>query len=192
MLEEAVELIRLLWRGGSQSHRGKHYTVENARIYTLPERPPPIMVAASGPKAAKLAGAIGDGFVSLSPQREMIDAFDSAGGAGKPRYGQVEVCWAADEATGRRTAHQWWPTTALAGELNQELALPAHFEQAVATVREEDVADKVICGPDPARHIEAIGKYLDAGYDYVYIHQIGPEQSGFIDFYEREILGQFG
>jgi coenzyme F420-dependent glucose-6-phosphate dehydrogenase len=191
MLAEAVAVMRLLWSGGQQSHRGTHYTVENARIYTLPDEPPPVMVAAGGEKAAKLAGEIGDGFISLSPEREIVAAFGSSGGKGKPCIAQLEVCWAKDESSARKTAHEWWPTTALAGELNQELALPAHFEQAVQSIREQDVAEKVICGPDPERHVEGIEKFLDAGYDHVYLHQIGPEQDGFLDFYSREILPRF-
>jgi coenzyme F420-dependent glucose-6-phosphate dehydrogenase len=191
MLEEAVDVIRLLWQGGSQSHRGRHYTVENARIYTLPPEPPPIMVAASGPKAAELAGRIGDGLVSLAPAQEMIETFESGGGKGKPRYGQLEVCWAQSEEAARRTAHEWWPNTALKGELTQELALPAHFEAAVAHVEEQDVAESIACGPDPQRHVEAITEFVDAGYDHVYLHQIGPEQDGFFDFYETEVLPRF-
>jgi G6PDH family F420-dependent oxidoreductase len=191
MLEEAVEVIRLLWQGGPQSHRGRHYTVENARVYTLPDEPPPIMVAASGSSAAELAGKIGDGLVSLAPDDEVIDAFKSAGGKGKPLYGQIEVCWAPDEKSARRTAYEWWPTTALGGELSQELKLPAHFEQAAQSVSEEDVAEKVICGPDPKKHLEAINKYVDAGYDHVYLHQIGPDQNGFLDFCSKEILPRF-
>src|SRR3954452_15120140 len=62
MLEEAVEVIRTLWQGGQQSHHGRHYTVENARIYDLPDQPPPILVSGFGPKAIKLAARIGDGF----------------------------------------------------------------------------------------------------------------------------------
>src|SRR5687768_1324613 len=104
MLEEAVEVIRLLWQGGVQSHHGKHYTVENARIYTLPEQLPEIMVAASGPKAAELAGRIGDGLITTSPDKKVTQAFDGAGGSSKPHYGQMTVCWAADEASAKKTA----------------------------------------------------------------------------------------
>src|SRR3954464_1225453 len=103
MLEEAVEVIRLLWQGGQQSHHGKHYTVENARIYTLPDPPPPIYVAAAGTKAAELAGRIGDGFISVAPQAETIEAYEKAARSGgdKPKYGQVTVCWAEDEETAK-------------------------------------------------------------------------------------------
>lgn len=188
MLEEAIEVIRLLWQGGSQTHRGRFYTVENARLYTLPEQLPPIMVAASGPKTARSAGKLGDGLVSTAPEAELVKEFEANGGGKKPRYGQLTVCWAADEATARRTALEWWPNAGLGGELSQELPLPAHFEQASKNVKEEDLAKKVICGPSAERHISQINKYVDAGFDHVYIHQIGPDQEGFFRFYEREVL----
>jgi G6PDH family F420-dependent oxidoreductase len=188
MLEEAVTAMRELWKGKVTNHRGRHYTVDRARIYTLPDEPPPIYVAASGPAATQLAGRIGDGLVSLAPDRESIERFEQSGGAGKPRVGQLEVCWAADEAGARRLAHEWWPNTALGGELTQILPTPAHFEQAVGTVREDDVAEKVVCGPDPDKHAEAMSEFLDAGYDHVYVHQIGPDQEDFIEFWSQEVL----
>jgi G6PDH family F420-dependent oxidoreductase len=188
MLEEAVEVIRLLWKGGEQSHYGKHYTVENARLYTLPDELPPIMVAGGGPHSAELAGRIGDGMIGTGPDADLLQQFDAAGGAGKPRYGQVTVCWAEDEATARRIAYEIWPNAANKGELSQELPTPAHFEQAAKMIDEEQVAQSVVCGPDPQRHIEAIRKYVDAGYDHVYIHQVGSDQEGFFKFYERNVL----
>ena len=191
MLEEAVELIRLLWEGGTQSYTGAYYTVENARIYTLPDPLPPIMVAASGTRAAELAGQIGDGLVGTAPDPEVMSAFDGAGGEGKPRYGQVSVCWAEDEESARRTAFEYWPIAGLKGELAQELPLPAHFEQAAQMVTEEDVAESVVCGPDAERHIARIREYADAGYTHVYVHQIGPDQEGFFRFYERDVLPAF-
>ena len=190
MLEEAIEVIRLLWQGGYQSHRGRHYTLENARIYTLPEELPPIVVAAAKPGAAALAGR-NDGFVGVSPEAELIQTFESAGGAGKPRYGQVTICWAETEEQGRRTAFETWPNAGIKGELSQELPLPAHFEQASQMVTEDDVAESVVCGPDPEPYVEQIQQYAEAGYDHVYIHQIGPDQEGFFGFAEREILPRF-
>lgn len=188
MLEEAVQVIRLLWQGGMQSHRGRYYTVENARVYTLPSELPPIMVAASGSRAAKLAGRIGDGLINTAPDAEVREQFEAAGGAGKPRYAQVTVCWAPDEAQARRTALEIWPNGGLKGELSQELPLPAHFEQATKLVTEEMIAEEIVCGPDPEQHIAKIQKHIDAGYDHVYIHQVGPDQEGFFHFYEREVL----
>jgi len=190
MLEEAVKVIRLLWQGGAQSHHGKHYTVENARLYTLPEELPRIVVAASGSEAAEAAGRFGDGFCSTAPKPELIKAFKDAGGKG-PCYGQMTVCWAASEAEAKRTALKVWPNAALGGELSQELPTPAHFAQATKTATAEQVAKEVVCGPDPQRHIDLIKKYADAGFDHIYIHQVGSDQAGFLDFYQREIFPQF-
>jgi coenzyme F420-dependent glucose-6-phosphate dehydrogenase len=188
MLEEAVGIIRLLWEGGSQTHYGRFYTVENARIYTLPEELPPILIAASGSRSAELAGRIGDGLVSTGPDSELVSAFETAGGSGKPRYAEMTVCWARSEAEARRTAHEWWPLAGMHGELSAELPVPAHFEQVAGMVTEEEVAREVICGPDVGRHIERIRKYAEAGFHHVWVHQVGPDQDGFFDFYQQEVL----
>ena len=191
MLEEAVEVIRQLWKGGVQSHHGKHYTVENARLYTLPEESTPIHVAASGEKAALLAGRIGDGLVSTAPKGEIVETFEQSGGKGKPKFGQLTVCWAKSEAEGKKTALEIWPNAGIPGELGQELPMPAHFEQAAKLVTEETIAKQVVCGPDAERHVAEIQKYVDAGFDHIYIHQVGPDQEGFMKFYKSEILPRF-
>jgi coenzyme F420-dependent glucose-6-phosphate dehydrogenase len=188
LLAEAVEVLNALWSGELTSFEGKHYRVVDARIYTLPEEPIDIVVAAAGPEAAELAGRIGDGLVSTAPAPEIVDAFLGAGGSG-PRYGQLTVCWAESEEEARKTAVEIWPNAGLRGPLSQELALPSHFEEACAMVGEDDIAEAIVCGPDRDHHLEGIQRFLDAGYDEVYVHQIGPDQEGFIDFYEREILG---
>jgi G6PDH family F420-dependent oxidoreductase len=188
MLEEAVEIIRLLWRGEAMSFHGRHYTVEDARVYTLPPEPPRIMVAAGAPRAAELAGRVGDGLVSTAPEAELVERFRASGGDGKPTIGMVHVCFAEDEEEARRTAHEWWPNSAIRGDLGQELPLPRHFEQAASMVTEDDVAAAVVCGPDPARHMNAIAEYAEAGFDHVYVHQVGPAQDDFLTFYEREVL----
>ena len=187
-LEEAVKVIRLLWQGETCTHRGQHYTVENARIYTLPDELPPIMMAASGQHAAEVAGRIGDGLINVAPVEAIVEHFQRAGGNGKPRYGQLTVCWAQDEASGRRMAHEYWPNSGVQGELSQELPSPAFFEQAAKMVREEDIAEKIPCGPDPERHLKQIKAFMEAGFDHVYIHQVGPDQEGFFQFYERHVL----
>jgi len=188
MLEEAVELMRQLWQGGYQDFHGLHYTVESARLYTRPDSPPPVVVAAAGPKAAALAGRIGDGLVTTEPDAELVQAFRRAGGEGKPCHVEMTVCWAEREADARRTALEVWPLAALSGPLSTELAIPAHFEQAAKMVDEKRIAEAVVCGPDPARHVEAIQKHVEAGYDHVCVHQIGPDQEGFFRFYEREVM----
>jgi coenzyme F420-dependent glucose-6-phosphate dehydrogenase len=187
-LEEAVAVMRLLWQGGYQSHHGRHYTVENARLYTLPDQLPPIMVAVGGPKSAELAARIGDGLVGTEADGKTIKQFDAAGGKGKPRYGELTVCWAKDERTARRIAHEQWPTAATPSGLAWELPLPRHFESVAELVTEDAVAESITCGPDPARHVEAIEEYAKAGYDHVCVHQVGPDQAGFFRFYEREVL----
>ncbi len=187
-LEEAIEIIRLLWQGGYKTHRGEFYDVEQARLYTLPEEPPPIAVAAAKPGAASLAGQAGDAFIGTSPDDGLLDRFQQAGGNGKPRYGGVKVCYAEDEAEAKRTAREYWPTAVLAGDLGWELPLPLHFEQVIEDVTEDEVAEEIVCGPDPERHLAAIREYEHAGYDHVYVHQVGPDQHSFLRFYEREVM----
>jgi G6PDH family F420-dependent oxidoreductase len=189
MLEEAIEVMRLLWKGGTQTHRGKHYTVEQARIYSLPEETPEILVAASGPKSIEMAGRLGDGYIGLAPESDDVDSFKRAGGDGKPVVGQIEVCWAESEDEAVDTVHEWWPQTALSGELTYELKLPAHFEQACELVTKDDIRESPIpLGPDPDEHVAGIKQFLDAGYTHVYVHQLGPDQDGMISFYERDVL----
>jgi coenzyme F420-dependent glucose-6-phosphate dehydrogenase len=187
MLEEAVAIIRELFTGDLVTHDGEYFTLHTARLYTLPEQPPPIVVAASGPMAAEVAGRIGDGLISTAPDPEVIDVYRRKGGDG-PRYGQLHVCYAPDEAEAVETAHRQWINAAIGGELGQELPLPANFEQAGKTVRPEDVAEKVVCGPDPERHIAKIREYADAGFDHVYVHQVGADQEGFFGFYAEQVL----
>jgi coenzyme F420-dependent glucose-6-phosphate dehydrogenase len=191
MLEEAVEIIRELWTGKLVSHRGNHYEVANARLYTVPDEPPELYVAAGGEASAELAGRIGDGLILASPSEDAAQKFADSGGEGKPRYGQCHVCWAESEEEGKRTALEWFPNIAMPGELSQELPQPAHFEQAADLLSEEDMAEIVACGPDPERHVEMIQRFVDAGCDHVYLHQIGPDQDGFFDFYAREVLPNF-
>lgn len=191
MLEESVDVMRELWKGDLTSHRGRHYTVENARIYTLPEEPIDVLVAAGGPEAAELAGRIGDGLIGTAPARKTLEAFDAAGGADKPRYAQLTVCWAEREDEARRTALEFWPNAGLKGPLGQELPLPSHFEDASAMVTEETIGEVVVCGPDPEAHAKAIDEYVDAGYTHVYLHQVGPDQDGFLRFCSSEIVPRY-
>jgi coenzyme F420-dependent glucose-6-phosphate dehydrogenase len=190
-LGEAIEVIRKLWKGELTSHRGKHFTVENARIYSLPDELPPLLVAVAGKKSVKLAARLGDGLVGTAPVAESVQQFRSEGGEGKPTFGQLHVCWAEDEEAAKKLALEQWPNGALSGAFFLELPLPTHFEEAAGALDEEDIAESVVCGPDPERHRAAIQEYVDAGYDHIYVHQVGPDQDGFFDFYEREVLPAF-
>jgi G6PDH family F420-dependent oxidoreductase len=193
MMEEAVEIIRNLWSGETYNHHGRHYTVEDAKLYTLPDRPPSVYVAAGGPRSAAAAGRIGDGLVSTAPDDTVVQRFEEAAedGSNLPKYGQITTCWAESEEEGRKTAYEHWPNAAIGGELGQILPTPAHFEQAAEMVSEEDVAEVVVCGPDADAHVEMIQKYADAGFDHVSIHQVGPNQKEAIEFYESEVLPSF-
>jgi G6PDH family F420-dependent oxidoreductase len=188
MLEEAVAVIRLLWHGGLRSHHGHYYTVENAQLYTLPEQLPLILVAASGTRSARLAGRIGDGLITVGVHAKLVDQFTAAGGTGKPRYTELTVCWAPEEAEARRLAHARWPIPGLPGPLLSDLRLPSHFTQAASALTEETIAQAVVCSPDPERHIAAITQAAEAGYTHVWVHQIGPDQAGFFAFYASEVL----
>ena len=190
MLEEAVAVMRELWQGALVTHRGPHYTVDRARLYTVPEEPPPVAVAAAGPEAAELAGRIGDAFVSTAPDEELVQAFREAGGEGKPCYGQLTVCYGEDRDEAVETAFQQWPNAGLGGELGQELAMPSHYEAACEVLTPDQVAEKVVCGPDPDEHRTAIAEFEDAGFSRVYVHQVGRDQEPFFDFYEREIMSE--
>ena len=192
MLEESIEVMRSLWTGDQTTWRGKHFTVEEARIYSLPDDPPDVMVAARGEGATDLAGRLGDGLIAVAPNPETIERFEKAGGDGKPRYGQVHVCWARSEEEARRTAFEVWPNAAMEGSLGSELRVPKHYEETAKMVTEDQVAEKVVCGPDPERHLSAIREFADAGFDHIYVHQIGPDQAGAIEFYEREVMPKLG
>ena len=182
MLREAVEIIRELWTGETVDHDGDFYEVENARLFDPPDAPPPIIVSAFGDAAIELAAEIGDGYWGHSPEREAIDAFTAAGGTG-PRYAQLNVCWAEDEASARKTVHQVWPNAGIPGQLAQDLPTWTHFEQTAELVTEDDATASVPCGPKVEPIVDSVRQFVEAGYDHLYFHQIGPGQRGFFDFW---------
>jgi G6PDH family F420-dependent oxidoreductase len=184
MLEEAVEVIRLLHQGGSRSHHGEYYTVENARIYTLPDEPVPIYVSAFGPKAVELAGRIGDGLVCVMPDADLVKAYRKAGGKG-PAQGGFKVCHAPTVEEGLDTAYRLWPNEGLPGELAQVLPQPKHFEQASTLVTRDMLS--LPTGPDPEPYLTQVRAFADAGFDEVYVAQIGPRQDEFFRFWREEV-----
>jgi G6PDH family F420-dependent oxidoreductase len=186
MLEEAVAVIRALWRGKTVDHRGEFYEVENAKLFDPPSEAPPIIVSAFGPKAVELAARIGDGYWGNAPDRELVARYRRNGGAG-PRYAQLNLCWAEDAAMARKTVHEVWPNGGLSGQLSQDLPTWTHFEQASDTVTEADATRSIPCGPDVGPVVESVRKYLDAGYDHLYFHQIGSDQDGFFRFWCEEL-----
>jgi G6PDH family F420-dependent oxidoreductase len=190
MLEEAVAVIRELWKGGSRDYFGKHYRVEDARIYDLPDEPPPILVSGFGQKSVRLAARIADGYVTTSPDADAIGLYRSEGGNGPVQAG-TKVCFAEDEAAARSIAHRLWPNEQLPGELAQVLPAPAHFEQATQLITEDMVAETVPCGPDLDQHLETIQEYADAGVDELFVQNIGPYQEEFFEAYASEVVPRF-
>ncbi|AGZ44513.1 TIGR03557 family F420-dependent LLM class oxidoreductase [Actinoplanes friuliensis] len=188
MLEEAVEIMRELWKGGVVSHRGKHYTVENARVYTLPEKPVEILISGFGPKATSVAARIGEGYVSTMPDGDLVRQFRSTGGGDRTCQAGFKAAFAATEEEGARIAYEKWPNAGVPGELSQVLPSPKHFEQAAQLVTQDQVKEAFVCGNDPAAHLEMIEKYAAAGFDEVYVANTGPNWQGLFDLYAEHVL----
>ncbi len=191
MLEEAVEVVRKLWEGGSVTHRGTHYTVEDATVFDPPPHRIPIVVSAFGPKAAEVAARIGDGLWITGANAKAVDAFRAAGGEG-PVYSQLTMCWGEDRDKAIELAHRKWPNTGVPGQLAQDLPTPLHFEQASSVVTKEMIAEQVPCGPDPEPVLEAAREAIGAGVDHLYFHQIGDDQEGFVEFWQQELRPALG
>ena len=147
MLEEAVDLIRALWSGDSITRYGKHYSVEDARIFDPPEHDVPIVVSAFGPAAAKVAARCGDGLWMATPDPDTVKEFFETGGAG-PIFGQISCCYGSDAAEAAKIAHHYWRTAGVPGQLSQDLPTVAHFEMASSKVTVEAMPDLMPCGPD--------------------------------------------
>lgn len=187
MLEEAVGIIREMWGGGFVNHRGRHYTVDTARIYTLPEEPPKIFVSGFGPEATDAAARFGDGYITTSPDEDLLARFRDGSG-GKPAQAGTKVCWADDESEAVETANRLWGTSGLPGELGQVLPSPRHFEQAASLVTEQQTRERVACGSDIDRHLEKLQPYVAAGFDDLYIANMGPHYREMIEAYGARVL----
>ncbi|WP_343450423.1 TIGR03557 family F420-dependent LLM class oxidoreductase [Micromonospora oryzae] len=188
MLEEAVEVMRELWRGGFVNHHGRHYTVEHARLYTLPDAPPPVYVSGFGPKAVDLAARIGDGYVSTSPDADLVRRFRSGGGGDKPCQAGFKAAYADSEDAGAAIAYERWPNAGVPGELSQVLPSPRHFEQAGQLVRPEMMKESFVCGDSADAHLEMIDRYAQAGFDEVYVANTGPHHEGLFELYRTSVL----
>lgn len=187
MLEEAIEVIRLMFDNDVVSFDGDFYTVDDARLYSRPQGRVPIYVSGFGNKSIDLAARIGDGFISTKLRSEDVSRYREQGGKG-PAQGGYKVCYAATEDEGVKTAHSLWANSQLGGELAQVLPSPRHFEQASENADLESTRAHVVCGPDIDRHISRLREYFDAGYDEVYVSQIGPDADSFFAAYGKEVL----
>ncbi len=187
MLEESVAVMRELWQGGFVNHRGRHYTVDNARIYTLPDRPPEIYMSGFGPKATQLAGRIADGYITTTADRALLEMFRKES-QGKPAQVGFKVAWADTEDEAVKEAHRLWANAGLPGELSQVLPSPRHFEQASALVTEDMTRNSIVAGPDVERHVDGFREYVEAGFDEVYVANMGPHYAAMIRAYGKDVL----
>ncbi|GAA3882068.1 LLM class F420-dependent oxidoreductase [Streptomyces lacrimifluminis] len=190
MLEEAIQVMRRLFTGEEVNHRGAHYTVENARLYTVPDEPVPIDVSGFGPQATALAARVGDGYITMGPDEDLTTQFRKGGGGSGLVSGGTKVCYGPDREEAVRTVHKLWSNQLLPGEMAQILPTPRHFEQLEPLVTESMVSESTVCGPDVDEHVSELSAFADAGFDRVYVSQIGPDQRGFFDFYRTKVLPQ--
>lgn len=189
MLAEAVDVMRRLWTGEVVTTRGTHYTVDTARIYTLPDEPPPVYVSAFGPKALEVAGRIGDGFITTQADPDAVRRFKDLSG-GKPAQVGYKVAWGATQDEGVDHAHRLWANSGVPGELAQVLPSPQHFEQVSELVTREATAASITAGPDVDAHVATMREYVEAGFDEVYVANMGPAHREMIEAYGRDVLPQ--
>jgi G6PDH family F420-dependent oxidoreductase len=185
-LSEAVDIIQGLLGGTLTSYRGQHFQLDHARLFDRPSRKPAVVIAAGGPQAARLAGDKGDGLIATDPRTDLIEAFASAGGSG-PLYAEVAMCCAESEEAAKATAHRYFRWAVAGWPVMAELPHDESFASATESVSVDAVAEAITCGPSAEKHLEAIGRYVDAGYDHIVLTQIGPDQDYFFDLFEREL-----
>lgn len=189
MLEEAVRIIAALFTGTDVNLTGKHFDIRSARLFDVPETPPPLGIAVSGAQSCALAGAHADALIAVEPDAELLRAFDAAGGAGKPRYGQLPICYDSDVDAAVARAHEQFRWFGAGWKVNAELPGPAAFDAASRFVRPEDVAAAIPCGPDVDCCVRAAQEWADAGFTHLALLQIGGEAQGeFLTWAEKELL----
>jgi G6PDH family F420-dependent oxidoreductase len=189
MLEEAVEIIRELWTGDSVTYRGEYFDVESAKVWDLPETSPPIGIAVSGPSSCRMAGPLADMMIAVQPDPHLGEMFDAAGGNGKPRVGQIALAYDTDEQSAVKRVMEQFRWFTGGWRVNAELPLPASFDQASKTVREEDVTRQMPCGPDVGRHVGGIRDFEAAGFTHVALVQVGADsQEEFISWAATDLL----
>jgi len=187
MLVEAVEIIRALWTGRYINFRGRHFAVDSAKIFDLPDEPPPIGIAVSGPDSCRIAGRHADLIIATTPQASLIQRFQAAGGQGKPAVAQLPVCYGPDAAKALMLAHEQYRWSAAGWKVQAELPGPVNFDAYSQFVRESDLAEMIPHGPDPEPYVEGVRKFTEAGFTEVALLQIGPYQDEFLDFYTRTL-----
>jgi G6PDH family F420-dependent oxidoreductase len=160
--------------------------VDTARLYSVPEVPPPIYVSGFGESSARLAARIGDGFMCVGPEADLVKLYRDQGGGDRPVQGGLKACWAPDAGEARRTMLRLWPSDYVPGEAAQLLPLPRHFAQVSELVTEDMVAAP--CGPDPEPYVAAVREFEQAGFDEVYLQQVGGRLEDAFEFFATQVL----
>ena len=186
MLTEAVEIIRLLLDGGYVNYQGRHFEVDSAKVWDLPDEPPRIGIAVSGQQSCELAGALADVMIAVEPRAELGQMFSRHGGEGKPRVGQIPVCFDPDRNAAADRAHRLFRWFGGGWKVNSELPGTSSFASASQHVRREDIAESIPCGDDVDAFVSAVRAFPEAGFTDVALIQIGGENQDEIHRVERE------
>jgi probable non-F420 flavinoid oxidoreductase len=194
-LIECVDVIRALFRGEEVTHHGL-VSVQEARLWTRPASPPPLIGAALAPDTARWVARWADGMITVNQPgdalREVVDAFRDASGGSKPVYLQAKVSWAETDAAALEAAHDQWRTNVFGGPVLSDLRTVKAFDAAAAKVRPEDMDGPVRVSADLARHAAWIAEDLELGFERIYLHQVGRDQRGFIEAFGERVLPQLG
>ena len=194
-LRAAVDVMRALWNGQEVNHKGP-VTVEQARLYTRPERPLPVFAAALSEETARWAAGWADGLITTSMAggklKRVIDAFRDGGGDGKPVHLQVKLSYDESDGEALRGAFEQWRTNILAAPISEELRTPAQFAAAAEHVREEDMRAHVRISSDLQRHVGWLQEDIALGVDQIYLHNVNRAQARFIDDFGSHVLPALG
>lgn len=190
-LLECVEVLRALLAGQEVSVDG-HVRVDRARLWSLPEVLPLLFGAAVTPATAAWVAGWADGLITVNQPvevlREVLDAFSGAGGSDRPARLQVHVCWAEDDETAQRIAHEQWRAVVLGSPVAWDVQLPADFEVFGSYVRREDMHPSVLASSDPGQHVAWLSELAELGFEEVNVHHVGQDQQGFLDVYREKVL----
>jgi coenzyme F420-dependent glucose-6-phosphate dehydrogenase len=194
-LLECVQVIRALWRGETVTCRNEWIQVDEARLYTLPARPPLLLGAAVTPDTAKWLGSWADGLITVyqppDKQRKLIDAFREGGGAGKPMFLQAQTSYARTDEEARRGAHEQWPNNILESRVLTELRMPNQFDTLTQFIRPEDLDGHVRMSSNVQQHIDWLASDLELGFERVFVHNVNRDQDRFLDVFGEKVLPAF-
>ncbi len=196
-LAESIDIINRLFTGKNIKHQGEHFRVESAKLYTLPDPPPPIYVATSGPIMAARTGKLTDGIITVGAADEkvkmLMERFDKgAREAGKDpskmaKIIQVKVSYAPTDEEAIDSAVKDWPN----GGMNfpkADIRTPEDFEAMAKLVRPENFKNRVLTTADLDKHTEYVQHWIDLGFQEVHIHNVNRSQEAFIDAYGKHVL----